>query len=69
MPRIDSEKLAGESDKGLIQSGYGQPTPYDHMSAPLRAFVWIVVAAAFALWLVAVWVVLFVPKPMPVFQL
>jgi hypothetical protein len=69
MPDVDSEKPTDELDRRLIQTGHGQPTPYEGMSTPLRAFVWIVVAAAFALWLVAVWIMLFVPKPEQLFHL
>jgi hypothetical protein len=60
MPRIDSEKPAGESDQHLIQTGYG-PRADDlaRMSTRLRVFVWIVVAIAVVIWLAAIWYVEF----------
>ena len=68
MPRIDSERAAGESDLHLIQTGYGpRADHFERMSTRLRVFVWIVVAIAVVIWLAAIWYVLFEPGPLPFF--
>ena len=69
MPHIDSEKAADEPDPRLIQTGYGQHSAGHRMSTRLRVLVVIVVAALVALWLAAIWFVMFHTGPMPLFQL
>jgi hypothetical protein len=69
MPHNDSEKPAVEPDPRMIQTGYGQYSEGPRMSTRLRVFVWIVVAVMVALWLAAIWFVMFHTGPMPLFQL
>jgi hypothetical protein len=69
MPRMDSEKATSEPDPRLIQTGYGQYSEGPRMSTRLRVFAWIVVAVAVAVWIAAVWFVMFHTGPMPLFQL
>ena len=61
MPRVDSP--GDEPDLRLIQTGYGQYSAGHRMSTRLRVFVWIVVAALVAVWLAAIWYVVFQPVP------
>ena len=69
MPRIDLEKATDEPDPRLIQTGYGQYSEGHRMSTRLRVFAWIVVVVAVAVWVAAVWFVMFHTGPMPLFQL
>ena len=70
MPRIDSEKPADGPDPRLIQTGYGQYSVGHRMSTRLRVFIWIVVVVMVALWLAAIWFVMFHKGPIvPLFQL
>ena len=62
---MDSGKATGEPDPRLIQTGYGPYSAGHRMNTRLRVFVWIVVAALVALWLAAIWFVVFQPGPLP----
>ena len=66
---MDSGKAAGESDPRLIHTGYGQYSAGHRMSTRLRVFVWIVVAVAIAIWIAAIWILMFHTGPMPLFRL
>lgn len=69
MPRIDSEMVAGEPDPRLIHTGYGPYLTGHRMSTRLRVFAWFVIAIAMALWVAAVWLVMFHKGPVPLFHL
>jgi type VI protein secretion system component VasF len=56
---MDSRKATGEPDPRLIHTGYGQYSAGNRMSTRLRVFAWIVVAVALAIWVVAIWFVMF----------
>ena len=66
---MDSGKASGEPDPRLIQIGYGQYSAGHRMSTRLRVFAWIVIAIAAAIWIAAVWFVMFHTGPMPLFRL
>jgi hypothetical protein len=66
---MDSRKATGEPDPRLIHTGYGQYSAGNRMSTRLRVFAWIVVAVAVAVWIAAIWLVMFHTGPMPLFRL
>ena len=66
---MESGKATGEPVPRLIQTGYGQYGEGHRMSTRLRVFVWIVVAVALAIWIAAIWLVMFHTGPMPLFRL
>ena len=66
---MESGNATGEPDPRLIQTGYGQYSEGHRMSRRLRVFAWIVVVVAMAIWVAAVWFVMFHTGPMPPFRL
>jgi hypothetical protein len=65
---MDAGKAAGASDPRLIHTGYGRYSAGHRMSTRLRVFVWIVVAVAMAIWIAAIWLLMFHTGPMPLFR-